>query len=281
MDKRQQIVRDLEEELVNVDVSDVFDRLDKYHMEPPSVEATNQLVQTLKPMFIQQKVAGRQQQRFRDIVASTRQSNAVPAILQLIGTQTTLMSKGFVLLTIAFLMAGLLLANLFQSDSSSLLIIASPFLGLLTLSYEYRAQMYMVEEIEASCCYSPAQVATARILVVLSYNVILCTVATVTIEPTYNIVFWNLMLNWLAPLLLMLGVALFTSLKFGITSGCIMAGALWVAQITLVNGESFLHFLLPSLSTVFIDLISILLGIGLLYFSLSSWKAEERQFQVR
>jgi len=281
MNKRQEIVRDMDEELVNIDMSDVFDQLDKYHIEPPSMEDTNQLIQSLKPVFIKENAAIRQGQRFRDVVANTRQNNAVSIIVQLIGSQTILMSRGFILLTIALLVMGLLLANFFQSDSPRFLIIASPFLGLLTLLYEYRAQIYTVEEMEASCCYSPAQVATARILVVLSYNLMLCTVATVIIGPAYNIVFWNLMLNWLSPLLLMLGVALFTSLKFGITGGCMMAGALWITQITLVDGVSFLHFLLPNRTTIFIDVVSMLLGIGLLYFPLRIWKARERPFQVR
>ncbi len=281
MNKRQEIVRDMDEELVNIDINDVFDQLDKYHIEPPSMEDTNQLIQSLKPVFIKENAAIRQGPRFRDVVANARQNNAVPIILQLIESQTILMSRGFIFLTIALFVIGLLLANLFQSDSPRFLIIASPFLGLLTLFYEYRSQIYTVEEIEASCFYSPAQVATARILVVLSYNLMLCTVATVIIGPAYNIVFWNLMLNWLAPLLLMLGVALFTSLKFGITGGCMMAGALWTAQITLVDGVSFLHFLLPNLTTIFIDVVSMLLGIGLLYVSLSICKAGERPFQVR
>ena len=276
MNKRQEIVRDIGEDMVNSDMNDVFDQLDKYHMDSPSMEATNQLIQSLKPVFIQERLRISQEQRFRDIIVNTRQNNGIPIMLQLLVSQTTLMGKGFVTLTIAFFMVGLLLVNIFESNSPKFLAIASPLTGLLTLFYEYRSQIYKVEEMEGTCRYSPAQVAAARLLVVLSYNVILCTAATVMIHSSYNVVIWNLILNWLSPLLLMLGVALFTSLKLGITGGCTVAGALWIAQVTLVDGGSFLHMLLPNLTNVVINVISMLLGIGLLFFSLRIWKLEER-----
>ncbi|AIF50822.1 hypothetical protein [Pelosinus sp. UFO1] len=276
MKKRQEIVRDIGEDLVNIDMNDVFDQLDKYHMDSPSMEATNQLIQSIKPVFIQERARINQGQRFRDVIVNTRQDNGIPVILQLIVSQMTLMSRGFVTLTITFFIVSLLLASIFERNLPRVLVIASPLLGLLTLFYEYRAQIYKVEEMEATCRYSPVQVATARMLIVLSYNVMLCTAATVIIQSSYNVVIWNLMLNWLSPLLLMLGVALFTSLKLGITSGCTMAGALWICQVTLIDGDSFLHLLLPNLTSVVINLISMLLGIGLLIFSLRIWKPEER-----
>lgn len=281
MDKRQKILGDMGEELVNCDMSDVFDQLDTYHIKPPSIEDTNQLIQSLKPVFSQQRLGVTQGRRFRDIMEDTRSHSSMPAILQLVGLQTALMGRGFVTLTMAILILGVLLANLFESSSSKFLVTASPFLGLLTLFYECRAQLYKVEEMEGTCRYSPAQVAVARILVVLGYNVVLCTAATLMIESSLTVVIGHLIMNWLTPLLLIIGIALFTSLKLGITGGCITAGVVWAAQITLVDGNSVLLLFWPGLTNGVTNVISIVLGIGLLYLSLRSWKKSERFVQVR
>ena len=281
MNKRQKLLGDIGEDRINTDMNDVFDQLDTYHIKPPSVEDTNQLIQNLKPVFRQERLGINQGRRFRDIMEDTRSQSRIPVILQLVEAQTALMGRGFITLTMAFLILGLLLANVFESSSSKFLVTASPFLGLLTLFYEYRAQLYKVEEMEGTCRYSPAQVAVARILVVLGYNVVLCTIATLMIESSVTVVILHLMMNWLAPLLLIGGIALFTSLKLGITGGCMTAGVVWTAQITLMNGNSFLHLLLPGLTNRVTDGVSLLLGIGLLYLSLRSWQKSERFVQVR
>jgi hypothetical protein len=281
MNKRQQILREAGEDLINSDMNDVFDKLDTYHICPPSVEDTNQLIQSLKPVFSQQGLRVTEGKRFRDTMAETPHNKGIPAIIALVGVQMSLMSSGFVIVTIAFLILGLLVTNVIGDGSSKFLITASPFLGLLTLCYEHRAQLYKVEEMEQTCRYSPAQIDTARIVVVLGYNMVLGMVATLLLKSFYTVVIWNLMMNWLAPLLLIVGIALFTSLKFGITGGCIIAGAVWTAQVTLADGASFLHLLLPSLTKGTANIISMLFGIGLLYFSLNIWQGEEKMSHLQ
>ncbi len=177
-------------------------------------------------------------------------------------------------------MAGVLVGNVFNSGSSKFLVAASPFLGILTLFYEYRARLYKVEEIEATCYFLPSQVAAGRILVVLGYNVILGIGATLIIE-TYTFAIWNLIMNWLAPLLLIVGIALFTSLKFGIVGGCTVAGTVWSAQLLVMEKGTFIQLFLPNLTDVVANIVSIFLGIGLLYISLNLWQKEGRLVQVR
>jgi len=281
MDKRQLILREIGEDPENSDMSCVFDQLDKYCIDLSSAEASKQLIQNLKPVLIREAIGERPGHRFRDILADTRQQNSLPEIIQLVGSQAVLMSRWFIALTITFLVMGIMLISAFQNDWPKFLVTASPLLGLLTFFYEYRAQLYKVEEMEAVCRYSPAQVAAARILVVLGYNVLLCTAATLLVESSYKFTIWKLILNWLAPLLLILGIALFASLKSGIKGGCATAGAVWIAQITLMDGCSLLYFVLPNLTTVVTDIISMLFGMGLIYYSLSIWQSKERMTQVR
>lgn len=279
MEKRQEIIREIETELRNVDVSDVFDQLDKCCFSQPSREDTDQLIETLRPVFIQEKAKVKQGPRFKDVLAVECQNNGISELLPLIEAQAILMGRGFIMLTIAFIIIGVLLVNAGKGDSPQFLIIAAPFWGLITIFYEYRAQIYKMEELEAACHYSPARVAAARLLVVLSYNMILCTAATLIIGSFYGINLWGLILNWLSPLLLMLGVALFASLKLGITGGCTLAGALWTAQVTLVDGGSFLQLVLPNLTNAVSNAIHMLLGITLLYISLKMWNPEDRLAQ--
>jgi len=281
MEKRRQILREIGETPEDSNLSLVFDEMDKYPIDPPTSEATRLLIQRLKPVLARETAGMRRGARFRDILADTQQSKALPVILQLVGPQTALMSGWFVTGTIVFLVLGLILSGTFESGSFRFLVAVSPVLGLLTLLHEYRAQIYRVEEMEATCRYSPAQVATARIIVVLGYNVLLGTAATLLVETTINAMIWKLIVNWLGPLLLIVGIALAASVRLGILGGCLAAAAVWLAQITLVGEGSFLQLLSSELTGVGGDVASMLLGMGLIYLSLRCWRLEARLPQAR
>jgi hypothetical protein len=250
--------------------------MDKYYINPPSLNDTRQLISSLKPILAQETTLVRRGSPFRDILANHERSNGLPAILNLIGPQTVLMTRCFVTGTVILLSLGLILSSTFEHDSFQFLVAVSPFLGILTLLHEYRAQIYMVEEMEAVCRYSPAQVAAARIIVVLGYNVILGTAATLLVGPTHNMIVWKLIINWLGPLLLFLGISLAVSVKLRVFGGCLAAAAVWLAQITLMEGGSFLQLLSPDLTGVVGDVASMVLGMGLICISLRFWQWEER-----
>lgn len=276
MNIKQQILKELGEDSEDDKLNRIMDQLDNYQISPITAEATHQLIHKLKPVLAQERLGLIQGQRFRNIMADTCNKNNVPIILQLVGPQTALMGRWFIALTIAFLALGLILTNFFESSSSDFLVAVAPLLGLLTFLYEYRAQIYKVEEMESACRYSSVQIAAARILVVLGYNVLLCTVATLVIDYSYNVVVWKVILNWLAPLILVLGIALLMSLKLGIPGGCSVAAVVWLIQITLVERGSLLYLLLPNMTGFATDLASVLLGSGLIYLSLRLWQSEEK-----
>lgn len=280
MEKREQILREIGEAPDNSPLYQVFDELDKYQLNPPPMEATKQLIQQLKPILAQETASVKREERFKEILANAQRSNSLPVILQLVGPQTALMSEWFVVGTIVFLILGIMLSSSFETNSLRFLIAVSPFLGLLTLLHEYRAQIYKVEEMEAACRYSPAQVATARIIVVLGYNVVLGTTGTLLIGSA-NIVIWKLIINWLGPLLLILGIALAASVKLGVLGGCMTAATVWLAQLTLMEGGSFLQLLIPNLTSVASDITSMFMGIGLIYFTLLIWRLEARLPRTR
>lgn len=279
MSNRREILRELDEASDQNGLNDVFDKLDSYAVAGPRPADTALLIARLKPVLAQETTEAERQQ-FKAALIATRQRSGLPLILQLVGPQSALMSRWFVALTLALFSVGVALTDIFAGTLAKYLVTVSPLLGLMTLFYQYRAQVYKVEEMEAACRYSPAQIATARIVVVLGYNILLGTAATLA-EWYYNAVVWGLVLNWLAPLLLILGIALFTSLKLGITGGCLAAGAVWVAQISLAEGGSLLRVVLPELAAGSTDTISIVLGVGLIYFSVIGLQPEVRAPRTR
>lgn len=274
MNIQQQLLRELDTEPENSELNCVFEQLEQYQVEPPSPAVTHQLIHSLKLVLLRERLMVTRERRFKEAMAGTRQNRKFPSLLRLVGLQLTLMSKWFIALTMAVLAAGVMLTGVFESSSTKFLVAAAPLVGLLTLLYEYRAQLHRVAEMEATCLYSPAQLATARILIVLGYSILLCTAATVLENSAYHNAGWKIILNWLAPLLLIVGIALVASLRLGIAGGCTTAGIVWLTQLTLMNGSSLLSLLLPGMTGLALNMINMLLGGGLIWFALQRQTAE-------
>lgn len=273
MDKRQQILQELDLELEKKEMNNLFAQLDQYHISSPSIEDTDRLINTLKPVLAQE--TSYTKRRFKEEINDSCHANKLPVILQLTALQTSLLKPWFIVGTIVIIVGGIILSKLFGSDATRFLVSAAPLLGLLTFYYEYRAQFYQVSEIEAACRYSASQLAVARILVVTGYNISLFSIASLCIDTAINQMLWQYMMSWLAPMVFILGVALFTSLQFGITGGCLTAGIVWLVKITLLNGDAGLTIMYPSLSLISINLISMIFGIGLICFSVMKWQPQE------
>ncbi|QJW45124.1 hypothetical protein HA075_04215 [bacterium BFN5] len=240
----------------------------------PSVADTQRLISSLKPVLVTETSKTSQKRRFKEELRDSCADNKIPVILQLAGLQTSLLKPWFILGTIAILVVGTSLSSLFGSDAKRFLVSAAPLLGLLTFYYECRAQFYQVSELEAACCYSASQLALARILVIVGYNISLFFIASLCIDTAIHQVLWQYIMSWLAPLVFILGVALFTSLQFGITGGCLAAGMVWLVEITLLNGNTGFIILYPSLSLMSSNLISVIFGTGLIGFSVMKWKLQ-------
>lgn len=274
MDKRQQIMQELDLELEKKDMLNLFAQLDQYHINPPSVVDTHRLISSLKPVLAKETFEHCPKRRFKEEINDSCSGNKLPVILQLAGLQTSLLKPWFILVTIAILVGGMSLSSLFGSDATRFLVSAAPLLGLLTFYYECRAQFYQVSEMEAACRYSASQLAVARILVVVGYNISLFSIASLCIDTDIHQVLWQYVMSWLAPMVFILGVALFTSLHFGIAGGCLAAGVVWLVEITLLNGNTGFTILYPSLSLMSSNLISIIFGTGLIGFSVMKWKPQ-------
>jgi hypothetical protein len=118
-----------------------------------------------------------------------------------------------------------------------------PLLAVLSVSSIMRSRQLGVLELELSCPVSPLQLALARMVVVLGYDT--------GLGLGLSVVLWAsgqgrglaegnlgvLILHWLAPLLLVSGVALLLSLKLPALAAGTIAYAAWLSMLVLALSE--------------------------------------------
>lgn len=265
---KQAIVAELQETSTE-NVAATLEILDAYSISQPSTEDTDQLFVQLLPILEE------------ELTAKKLESTVVPcypkiSLLQLTWSQTRLFSPWFIVCSGLFLSLGLSLTTILNGDTLRFLANASPILGILTILYQFRAHYNHMNELEAACPYSPGQLVAARLWVILIYDCLLCLAASVIITPaSYHI--WQVITHWLAPLLLTLSIALLTSLRLGIMSGCLLSTVLWVFNLLLTkDGNSIPAMLFPHTQAIYLDVSGTLLSILVLTFSLRSMSQQQK-----
>lgn len=263
-DKKRKILAELDEKPEQEEFLRTMECLDKYEVSPPDAQSTEAMIAFLKPVFAQTVPAMRE-----------RPAKPLPAlgVWQLLLPQARLLGKWFVLGTALLLLAGLTITNAADGNTLKFLANAAPALGILTLLYEFRAKHSGVSELEASCPYSPVQLATARLMVILGFDILLCLAATPLVSYWQGRVLGMVVMSWLAPLLFLLGVALFFSLRLGITGGCLVSAAVWALQLTAGKGESVFSLLLTGRPGLLADMAGLLTGAALVAYSCKHWNA--------
>jgi hypothetical protein len=249
LDKYQEILNEIDKDDNDKEMAAVLSKLSEYTVPEPTAAMTYSLVNNLKAVLQENdnvdtnevpttKPVGRfSAQRF------TGDGGSLFSVFRLVRPQMNILSWQFMAITSLIIFAGILLT---KSDANSLIFLTNgaPILGLLTLFYEHRAALYGTNELEASCPYTPAQLAGARIIVTVGYTIIVCLSATGMIALSFSdmlanekMLLWKMTLAWLAPMVFFLGVALAISLRFGIISGCGSAFVMWVAKIVFEQSD--------------------------------------------
>ncbi|GMA98922.1 hypothetical protein [Pelosinus sp. IPA-1] len=244
MDKYQEILNEIDKDGNDEEMVVVLNKLSEYTVPEPTAAMTSSLLYNLKAVL--------QENDSSDDVPILKPVNRVaverPAsdgsllsVLRLVKPQLDILSWRFMAMTSLIIFAGIFLTN---GDKNSLIFLTNgaPILGLLTLFYEHRAEFHGTNELEASCPYTPAQLASARIIVTLGYTIIVCMIATGMISVSdmltnEKILLWQTILAWLAPMVFFLGVALAVSLRLGVMYGCGLAFVIWVTQIILAQSD--------------------------------------------
>lgn len=249
MDKYQEILSEIDKDGNDKEMVDVLNKLSAYTVPQPTAAMTSSLLCNLKAALRETETSACCNEvpiiKTADGVAVQEPGGdgGLLSILRLVKPQMNILSWRFIAMTSLIIFAGIFLTN---GDKNSLIFLTNgaPILGLLTLFYEHRAELHGTNELEASCPYTPAQLASARIIVTLGYTIIVCLIATGMIAISFSdmltnekMLLWQTILAWLAPMVFFLGVALAVSLHLGIMYGCGTAFVTWVAQIIFEQSD--------------------------------------------
>lgn len=213
-------------------------RLAEWQMPSPSPADTQRLfarlaseLPTLSP--VRQAIRARQQ----------RPGGSVSWLLALARTQVSLFGMAFWLVSalVTLVGAAAVLGN--APDNQALLLSASgPFLAYLGTVVAFRGTQRRVLECELVCLPSPVQLALARMVIVLGYDLGLGLALCLALWAGGTTRVLALMLAWFMPLLLVAGLALLLSLHLSAQAAATVAYGGWLALLA-INANSTLQVL--------------------------------------
>lgn len=218
----------------------------------PTPEQTLKLIEQLRPLAPAQ--------------ATLRSDRSPPALnlntwLWLARSQALLLDAGFWWACAGVMLLGLLVGALGGGGTLALgFVLLAPLLAAVCVIYAFWPATHTLWELERASPTQPLQLLYARLGLVLVCNSVLAGVLLLMIEMHEpRLTLWRLLLLWLGPMLLLVGAALYTSVRWGNLAGiaaplCIWAGSVTVGWQALVRPrmaetDELLTWALPLLNT--------------------------------
>jgi hypothetical protein len=162
------------------------------------------------------------------------QRGRLAALLGTARTQVSLFHPAFWLLSAGVMLAGAAAMLSSASVNQSLLLRAiGPFLAYLGTTTAFRGVNLRVLEFELACPSSPVQLALARLVIVLGYDLGLGLALSLALWAHDKASFLMLTLYWLMPLLLVAGLALLLSLRLPVQTAAAISYGGWLALLAL------------------------------------------------
>ena len=128
---------------------------------------------------------------------------------------------------------------------------SGPLLAYLGTIVAFRGREVRVLELELVCLPSPLQLALARLVIVLGYDVGLSLALSLALWAGGTEQVLALTLSWFMPLLLVAGLALLLSLRLPVRAAASLAYGSWLAILTLGSTSPLQVFLLsPALAVL-------------------------------
>ena len=245
------------------DVLPALSRLSEWQSPQPSPADTQRLLARLMPQVpvlspVRQAIRAHRQ----------RQGTSLSWLLETAHTQVSLFGWAFWLVSalITLLGAGVVLSAPLQPDRGEALLRAiGPFLAYLGTTIAFRGTGARVLEFELVCLPSPLQLAVARLVIVLGYDLGLGLALGLALWAGGTAQMLALLLSWFMPLLLVAGLALLLSLRLSIQTAAALAYGSWLAVLALDTISPLQALPLTSLSDVLLGGIGLaLLAIALL-----------------
>ncbi len=209
------------------DLHALYVQLDAYDVPEPDHE---RLLAALKPALAADRRHTRGRFGWRDW-------------LRLAWAQTELLEVPFWGSSILLTLIGLLLGVSYGSATTMLcLFFLSPLIAVGGVAYIFRPATRTLWELERLSRYQPFELLYARVAVILLLNVVLAFVLLLVVwTQGAQIVLWRLLLIWFGPMIGLMGLALFCSLRWNAAAGVLAPMSVWSLLIVLGWRESVLN----------------------------------------
>lgn len=166
--------------------------------------------------------------------------------------RVSLLGPWFWMAGVLLLLVGIGLSQSFTvSELTTLLILLLPLIAVFGLVGALRTPSAGLRVVEASCPVTFVQTSMSLGLALLAFDSVLGLVATLGFALAHFVPFWNLLLAWLAPLLLLTAISLPLALLRSVRLAALFGGMPWLLLGLLAlaeqNGSSdaTLFFSLP------------------------------------
>ena len=235
-------------------------RLAEWQAPLPSPADTRSLIVQLTPAL---PVSSPVRRAIREERQSRRSS--LSWLLATARTQVSLFGLAFWLVSALVTLVGVgAVLGKVLNEQGVLLAISGPFLAYLGTSIAFRGPGLRVLELELVCLPSPLQLAIARLVIVLGYDLGLGLVLGLVLWASGVEQVLALLLSWFMPLLLVAGLALLLSLRLSVQVATSLAYGSWLVVLTL----AILSPLQVSLLTPLSEMLLGVLGLALLAIAL-------------
>ncbi len=232
------------------DLLPALSRLSEWQAPQPEPADTRRLLSQLIPALpafspVRQAIRERRQHR-------------ISYLLDIARAQVSLFGLAFWLVSalVTLLGAAVVLSKL-RLDQEMVLRASGPLLAYLGTIVAFRGRKVRVLELELVCLPSPLQLAIARLVIVLGYDIGLSFALSLLLWAGGSGQVLALTLAWLMPLLLVAGLALLLSLCLSVQAAASLAYGGWLATLILSSAS-------PLQALLFEPPLEVLLGgIGL------------------
>jgi hypothetical protein len=192
-------------------------------------------------------------------------------LLAVARAQVSLFGLGFWLVSalVTLLGAAVVLSHM-RLDQELVLRASGPLLAYLGTIIAFRGREARVMELELVCLPSPLQLAVARLVIVLGYDVGLSLALSLVLWVGGSGQVLELTLAWLMPLLLVAGLALLLTLRLSVQTAAFLAYGIWLAFLAISTISNLQVLLLAPALLVLPGCIGLaLLAIALLRMHIS------------
>ncbi|MEW6651741.1 MAG: hypothetical protein AB1453_16315, partial [Chloroflexota bacterium] len=175
--------------------------------------------------------------------SSAAQSRPAAHWLRLVHSQLILFESSFWLSGVLVVLLGLFITVLDGRELLPLaLVLLAPLLAVAGVAYIFRPETRTLRELERLTATAPAELLFSRLALVLAFNLLVSLLLLfLTWVEGAQVVLWRLALAWLGPMLMLAGLALYSTIRWGLLIGTLLPMISWVSLVVMGWRKALLH----------------------------------------